>query len=201
MTMRSSSYSALLAVIALFASGCCVDRFSERSSGCHDGKCGVEETCSSCNDTGCGACRGPGPIQAFKEMIHGSGCGEFYYDEWINDPPYCCDPCDDHGSWVGPRCCPPKIPGLKGLFGQRGMGCSCHACLQRPSFAHDGEIIEGEVIYEGPVIDGAVETIESNQSATLRPTPARQVSTAKSVIRSQPRSHKVYYKRGSAGPR
>ena len=36
----------------------------------------------------------------------GGGCGgcdgEPYWSEWHNDPPRCCDPCDDCGNWVGP---------------------------------------------------------------------------------------------------
>jgi hypothetical protein len=32
-----------------------------------------------------------------------TGCdGELYWNEWHNDPPRCCDPCDCHGNWVGP---------------------------------------------------------------------------------------------------
>lgn len=204
MTMRSTSLSAFIAIVALMASGCCVDRFGGRHGDCHDGGCGVKESCAECDDVGCGTCRGPGPIQALKGMIHGGGCGEFYLDEWISNPPYCCDPCDDHGGWVGPRCCPPKIPGLKALFGQRGVGCTCGACLQRPPFAHhgefiDGEMIEGEVIYDGPVINESVEPAETIRPTTLRPTPARPISNSKPIKKGQIRSHKVYYERAAAG--
>jgi hypothetical protein len=33
-----------------------------------------------------------------------SQCGETYYSEWFNDPPDCCDPCDNCGHYVGRRC-------------------------------------------------------------------------------------------------
>lgn len=33
------------------------------------------------------------------------GCsGELYWSEWYNDPPACCDPCDDCGHYRGPTC-------------------------------------------------------------------------------------------------
>jgi hypothetical protein len=34
-----------------------------------------------------------------------SQCGEKYWSEWFNDPPECCDPCDDCGHYVGKHCC------------------------------------------------------------------------------------------------
>lgn len=34
-------------------------------------------------------------------LTAGSGCGEVYWGEWTNHPPQGCDPCDDHGNWVG----------------------------------------------------------------------------------------------------
>jgi hypothetical protein len=50
-----------------------------------------------------------------------SGCGGFYWGDWINHPP-CCDPCDD-GDWVGDACCPPwgfpLLRGLHALWGYR----------------------------------------------------------------------------------
>lgn len=41
----------------------------------------------------------------------GCGCGETYWNEWLYDPPDCCDPCDDcYGCYVGPRdCCKKKF--------------------------------------------------------------------------------------------
>lgn len=32
-----------------------------------------------------------------------TGCSsELYWNEWYNDPPRCCDPCDRCGNWIGP---------------------------------------------------------------------------------------------------
>lgn len=44
----------------------------------------------------------------------GSGCGgcdgEKYWSEWHNDPPACCDPCDQCGNWVGPSATSMRAP-------------------------------------------------------------------------------------------
>lgn len=29
------------------------------------------------------------------------GCGELYWNEWFNDPPSGCEPCNCHGQYVG----------------------------------------------------------------------------------------------------
>jgi hypothetical protein len=33
----------------------------------------------------------------------GPQCGEKYCCEWFDDPPACCDPCDECGCFIGPR--------------------------------------------------------------------------------------------------
>ena len=55
-------------------------------------------------------------------------CGEFYWSEWFNDPPACCDPCNKCGNFVGERCCKRSIP-LKerGCFNKIKNNC-CHSC-------------------------------------------------------------------------
>jgi hypothetical protein len=53
-----------------------------------------------------------------------SGCdSELYWSEWHNDPPYCHDPCNSCGQWVGPSagcggCCEPAC----------GCGNGCASC-------------------------------------------------------------------------
>lgn len=37
-------------------------------------------------------------------------CGEFYWSEWFNDPPACCDTCNQCGEFVGPQPCLRAIP-------------------------------------------------------------------------------------------
>ena len=31
-----------------------------------------------------------------------TGCGELYWNEWHNDPPSVCEPCDRCGNYIGP---------------------------------------------------------------------------------------------------
>ena len=94
----------------------------EPECGCEPG-CGCEPDCG-CASGCCGGCGGGclagcghGLLFGFKcvcnefrwltrPLIGGCGCGgcdgECYWSEWHNDPPRCCDPCDDCGNWVGP---------------------------------------------------------------------------------------------------
>ncbi len=37
----------------------------------------------------------------------GPSCCDRYWGEWISDPPHCCDPCNQCGHFVGPKCCGP----------------------------------------------------------------------------------------------
>lgn len=76
--------------------------------------CGCEPACG-CGGGGCGlrghwlggvffgSCCGR-LVQSFDRLCGGcSGCsGEVYWNEWHNDPPSCCDPCDRCGNWTGP---------------------------------------------------------------------------------------------------
>jgi hypothetical protein len=93
------------------------------------------------------------PILALFNAIHcSSGCGEFYFDEWINDPPDRCDPCDEcYGNYVGHHPCKPRWWfGGRGLCGHRcGTACDCgdevcgaEGCDSCAAGAHD---IQGEV--------------------------------------------------------
>lgn len=89
----------------------------------------------ACGPMGCG-----GPIVA----AHGdcgsgcgdacNGCGEHYYDEWINHPPSCTDPCDSCGNYQGQSChaCRPILSGFKSIWGYRcdppPVGCASAGC-------------------------------------------------------------------------
>ncbi|TWT37670.1 hypothetical protein KOR34_26300 [Posidoniimonas corsicana] len=88
---------------------CCADPDCCCDTGCDIG-CGVEDCCDPC---GCGDCCGKpcGCLVKIKRtlgrLLGGlcacDGCdGEVYWNEWHNDPPRCCDPCDKCGNWVGP---------------------------------------------------------------------------------------------------
>jgi hypothetical protein len=69
------------------------------SCGCEP-DCGVGPTCGGgCDSPGDGYC-----CEALFNCLFGcTGCSsEFYWSEWHNDPPRCCDPCDRCGNWIGP---------------------------------------------------------------------------------------------------
>lgn len=198
MILRSTIYSALFAAVAIAASGCCAGRYSGRHGDCIDGGCGVEKSCGQCGDIGCPDCSGPGPIHALKSLFRCGGCCDYYVDEWISDPPYECEPCDVHGHWVGPRCCPPSIlNSWRTLWGRRGVGCTCAACLDRPPVPYyGGEMVEGEVIYDGPATEEVIEPGTPSGEPSVSPMPAPQTSSStRAARRRQIRSHEVYYER------
>jgi hypothetical protein len=58
----------------------------------------------------------------------GPECGEFYWSEWFNDPPACCDPCNGCGKFVGPQNCNRSVP-LKerGCIAKINRAC-CNSC-------------------------------------------------------------------------
>lgn len=95
---------------------------------CGDASCGVEPDCGcepACGcaepDCGCeGSCGLRGCLRGWRFLgrynplgcLGCGGCdGELYWNEWSNDPPRCCDPCNRCGDWNGPgksACC--KFP-------------------------------------------------------------------------------------------
>ena len=73
------------------------------TTGCADGSCGAGGDCGVGPSCGAGGCC-PHPFRnLWRSITCSSGCGEFYFDEWVNDPPERCDPCDDHGRYAGPQ--------------------------------------------------------------------------------------------------
>ena len=65
------------------------------SVGCCGPSCGVR-TCNDCDGVGYGEQVIPRrPFDRLRNgsLFCGSGCGEVYADEWLSNPPDCCDPC------------------------------------------------------------------------------------------------------------
>ncbi len=88
------------------------------------GKHSVAAPCHDCGGVGCGKC-GPSLRQRIRDKLTcGSGCGDLVLDEWFDNPPDCCDPCDNWGGYSGKHTCPPKPFGLCNLWGVRVEGCS-----------------------------------------------------------------------------
>lgn len=90
---------------------CCVDPGCCADDCCADPCCGAD----ACGDVcGCGDCCRPGAAclynvkyalgKLFGGLVGCCGCSgcDVYWNEWHNDPPRCCDPCDKCGNWVGP---------------------------------------------------------------------------------------------------
>jgi len=71
------------------------------------------------------------PLDHLRVMLTSGGCGELYIDEWISDPPACCDPCNQCGQYVGPRYCPQKKNRLTALAGGR-VGCNVCPATRGP---------------------------------------------------------------------
>lgn len=119
MARRQFAWVFLGLLSCLSVTGCCVSRPG-----------GPVDPCSRDHEGGsCGRC-GPFGGGLNRLLSCGSDCGEVYWDEWLSDPPDCCDPCVG-GQYVGPRACPPKRP-LAGLFGFlhgcRGEQCCDDEC-------------------------------------------------------------------------
>jgi len=94
----------------------------------HHGWDPVLGSCDMCGVCG-GDCVGHTPSSYTKHMLTcASGCGEIYWGEWLSDPPDACDPCDNHGNWIGPQpCCAPTFLqqlaiGWHSLWGYRCSG-------------------------------------------------------------------------------
>lgn len=69
------------------------------------GACCCGSACEGCGDgVGCaGACGTKGCRKCwFFGMFDCAGCGGCYWNEWYNDPPARCEPCDCHGNYIGP---------------------------------------------------------------------------------------------------
>ena len=74
------------------------------SVGCCGPRCGVS-SCNDCDGIGYGEKTIPlRPFQRLRDgsLFCGSGCGEVYVDEWVSNPPECCDPCQG-ADWIGPN--------------------------------------------------------------------------------------------------
>jgi hypothetical protein len=120
------------------------------------------------------------PFRAIFNVFHcSSGCGEFYFDEWINDPPDRCDPCDQHyGNYVGHRPCRPRwwLGGRSG--GQPCGGCDggCDSCT---AGGEDFDIPADGQVLPAPQSESEMVPTPMPETEARRPyytPPARKVS-------------------------
>lgn len=85
-----------------------------------------------------------------------SQCGELYWSEWFNDPPECCDPCNNCGDYVGHQPCSrcaagPAEPECTGPICSECSTVGCATCGDGPHAhrAHHRERRDdGEVLYD-----------------------------------------------------
>lgn len=96
-------------------------------------RCGA----SACGDIGCSDCGGVSAVGTLRTRIAdrirstncGSGCGEIYWDEQINEPPVC-DPCGCNGEFDcnASGSCPSALMRLRSLWGYRYSPSTCQEC-------------------------------------------------------------------------
>ena len=123
--MKSVLFGWLLG-LGLMAShvGCCSIR--SVGDGCDMGECGGVH-----GRDGIGSC---GTLRSrianrIRSTNCGSGCGEIYWDEQINEPPVC-DPCGCNGEFEcgGGGSCPSALGRLRNLWGYRYIPSNCGEC-------------------------------------------------------------------------
>lgn len=85
--------------------------------------CGPGPTCCKPSLT-CSPCGGGLKYWLNGRCFCGPSCCDRYWGEWVSDPPNCCDPCNQCGHFVGPKCCGPG-PLLR-LWS--AISCGHHGC-------------------------------------------------------------------------
>ena len=154
----------LAAVLVCLQTGCA-------SHFCATGACGavpggVVTECSDCGGGGCGSCLGRVKSHIHAALTCGSGCGDLVWDEWIDNPPDCCDPCNDCGQWTGIRSCLPSPFNYCNLWGARTGDCSagCSTCTETVGYVDSAPLQKGGVIIE-----------QKNTTPTTTPAPEQTV--------------------------
>jgi hypothetical protein len=164
--IRKILFYGVAASLLSFNAGCAI------LGGCHDpcgGGCGpVANDC---------CCPGRGPLDLIVGLLNhncyqGRVCGERYWGEWHSDPVDGCDPCDCYGNYTGRGC------------GYGNVAPGPHAV--------PGEIVEGEIVYEGHARPAAPRMAPTRTAATRMPV---QTAPAPRPIRAAPKaaSTEPYY--------
>ncbi len=193
------------AVIVAEGGGC-------SDGGCVEGGCGGDIYPGTCGAKSLGY---HGGLSGFclpllsTRLACGSGCGDVYWNEWICDPPECCDPCDDGGCWVGPQYSvhpggvvrgvvhSVKMAAVRvihlGLYGYRGSACGGCAvgCAECSTCDFTDPCACGECLECGSgCVDGcdgtcASAAMESHSLAVQSPLP-RGTTPAKTTVAHRP---------------
>ena len=181
-------YTALLTIGCAAASGCCFDNMYCCSDGAgpygaadfsHEGDMitgGPSGSCDSCGGCGSGHCCGFGLIRLLKKVLTPCyGCGELYWNEFYNDPPANCEPCNNHGNWIGWH-----------PWGRVwGKGLWRHGCCDDGGCGHAGHHTGAP---RGTSHDGQVEIIEDwHDTGPTETLPAPNSRQNKSASTAKPR--------------
>lgn len=200
----------LLAAAVLAANGCCFPGpwmchggavcdscgIDDCAGGCGD--CGSCDSCTSCGSGGVAACSGRYGWPLIRHgLTCGAGCGGVYWDEWINDPPDCCDPCDEYGNWVGDACCAPWfwLSGLRSLWGYRYRPCGVADCDGGCASCTSGTCAMGAEAMPTEVIEEKAEVQPPAPTSEPASPPAKQAAGARHKF-----SHATYTRPASARP-
>ena len=172
--------------------GCCTIRMV--GDGCEMGSCGGGIGCE-----GIGAC---GTLRSrIAERIRstncGSGCGEIYWDEHINEPPVC-DPCGCDGEFDcgGNGSCPTVFGRLRNLWGYRYVPSNCgecSSCSTTTSGCSSGSCStcagNTHVGYATEVHEAMPTRTMSTKSMQAQPTTEATTTTRSPTPASKPRPH------------
>jgi hypothetical protein len=144
--------------------------------------CGCEPTCATEPSCGCASNCGSsnGGCGLFDCLFGCTGCrSEFYWSEWHNDPPRCCDPCDCNGNWIGPSAgyrapyahaySPGMSTPMPYYANQAPMQMNQRATPQ-PAYARPQQPIQAKPNNYGASVYASNTPIASRQTQTAQPT-------------------------------
>ena len=197
--MKSVLFGWLLGIgLLLSHAGCCSVQLV--GDGCGMGTCGGGCGVGGCVD-GCDSC-GVSAYGSIRSRIAnrirstncGSGCGEIYWDEHINEPPVC-DPCGCNNEYECNSCrsCPSALARLRSLWGYRYVPASCEECSScGTSEMHSGSgscstcasNTHSAPMMESHTTSNHVHTPASTRAPTpaARPTPVRENQVAPTPV-------------------
>jgi hypothetical protein len=177
--------------------GCCSVRMV--GGGCD---AGLYDSCD-CGNAGCGGTVMPfGGIKQrianrIKGVHCGSGCGEVYWDEHINEPPVC-DPCGCGGEFTGDSCgsCPTALGRLRNLWGHRYVPSNCDSCSSGSSgscsscsagHSTAGHSTAGHSTAGHSTVSESMGTTHMHSSSMAAPTmSSSRMAPSDEAVRSQP---------------
>ena len=221
----------LIAAATLVGSGCCCVPACGPCGGPFGPRAGMRCLClpclpppiiwnGGCNECGPSACEPCGnacrECGIFPFLMHsktcGKGCGEIYFNEWVSDPPDCCDPCDQcHGQFTGAQgpcnlgpfqrvlaafhgyryCqrpyagpwCPPCRNAPCGPSCGPGCGCGAEMSPHGADVYYEGPAVNGSQVI--PHIDGKSILDENWDAPKATPEPGKPIHKAEQPTRPQ----------------